>query len=148
MPNLTTALRDEIWRQARKANRQEIDHIKKVSAGYRRDIARLKRELVLTQKRIASLESNGAGGIGRSPSALSDGVDLNGVRYSARSVRAQRKRLGLSAEDYGKLVGVSQQTIYFWEQGRTKPRAKQLAALFAIRTLGKREASERLAEIS
>ena len=32
---------------------------------------------------------------------------LESVRFSARSVKAQRSRLGLSADDYGKLVGVS-----------------------------------------
>ncbi len=34
-----------------------------------------------------------------------------GVRFSPRWVKADRKRLGLSAKDYGLLVGVSAQTI-------------------------------------
>jgi transcriptional regulator with XRE-family HTH domain len=62
-------------------------------------------------------------------------------------VRAQRKRLKLSAEDFGKLLGVSAQTVYFWEQGRTRPRKAQFAALVAARSLGRREALARLEAI-
>lgn len=65
-------------------------------------------------------------------------------RYSARSVAAQRKRLGLSAADYAKLVGVSELTIYNWESGKTRPRQEQFAALVAVRGIEKREALKRL----
>ncbi len=66
------------------------------------------------------------------------------VRYSARSVRAQRKRLKLSAADYGKLVGVSGLTIYNWEHGKVRPRKAQLAGLVAVRGIGKRETMAKL----
>ena len=69
---------------------------------------------------------------------------MEGIRYSARSVRAQRKRLGLSAEQYGRLVGVSGLTIYHWEHGKARPRKAQLAALIAVRGIGKRDALKRL----
>ena len=69
---------------------------------------------------------------------------LADIRYSARSVRAQRSRLGFSAEDYGKLVGVSGLTIYNWEHEKARPRKVQLAALIAVRGIGKREALKRL----
>ncbi len=59
-------------------------------------------------------------------------------------MKAQRKRLKLSAEDYGRLVGVSGQTIYHWEQGKTRPQEAQLVALAAVRGLGKREALVKL----
>jgi transcriptional regulator with XRE-family HTH domain len=59
-------------------------------------------------------------------------------------VKAQRERTGLSAADYAKLVGVSALTIYNWEQGKTRPRQEQLAALVAIRGIGKREALAKL----
>ena len=50
----------------------------------------------------------------------------------------------LSAADYAKLVGVSELTIYNWEQGKSKPSAEGLAAWVAIRDLRKREALRRL----
>jgi DNA-binding transcriptional regulator YiaG len=52
--------------------------------------------------------------------------------------------VGLSASDYGRLVGVTPLTIYNWEKGKSKPRPKQLAAWGQIRGLGKREARRRL----
>ena len=45
--------------------------------------------------------------------------------------------------DYAALVGVSAMTIYNWEHGKTKPAKEQLAALVAVRRLGKREAERR-----
>ena len=50
----------------------------------------------------------------------------------------------MSAANYAKLVGVSPLTIYNWEQGKTRPRKEQLAALVAVRGIGKREALAKL----
>ena len=60
------------------------------------------------------------------------------------AVKAQRKRLGLSADNYARLVGVSSLTIYNWEHGKSRPRKEQLAALVAVRGIGKREALKKL----
>ncbi len=59
-------------------------------------------------------------------------------------MKAQRDRLGFSAAKYAKLVGVSELTIYNWEKGETRPRKEQLAALAAVRGIGKREALAKL----
>jgi DNA-binding transcriptional regulator YiaG len=48
----------------------------------------------------------------------------------------------------GALVGVSAQTVYNWEAGKSRPRQQQLAAIAAIRKLGKREAQARLASLT
>ena len=72
---------------------------------------------------------------------------LQGVRYSAKSVRSQRQRLGLSTEQYGKLVGVSPLTIHHWEIGKAHPRRAQLMALVAVRGISKRDAMAKLAEL-
>ena len=108
---------------------------------YRHDIAKLKQQLQ-QQKKTAFLEARERKRLGQ-PQAAGKG-ELEGVRHSARSVRAQRKRLGLSAADYGKLVGVSGLTVYTWEHGTSRPRKAQLAALVAGRGIGKREALKRL----
>ena len=74
---------------------------------------------------------------------------LNGdSRFSARSVKAQRRRTGLSAADYAKLVGVSPLTIYNWEHNKSRPRQGQFATLIKLRGLGKREAVAKLATLS
>ena len=61
---------------------------------------------------------------------------------SARSIAAQRKRLGLSAAECGLLIGASAQSIYNWEVGKARPRAQHLPAIFALRNLGRRQANE------
>ena len=65
------------------------------------------------------------------------------MRYSGKGVRAQRERFGMSARDFGMLLGVSSQAIYNWEQGIARPRPALLEKLAALRALGKREALAR-----
>ena len=60
--------------------------------------------------------------------------------FSPEAVASERKRLGVSAREYGELVGVSHLTIYSWEHGRTKPRAEQLEKWLAVKGIGKGEA--------
>ncbi|MGZ5196264.1 MAG: hypothetical protein ACXWB8_12570 [Ramlibacter sp.] len=45
------------------------------------------------------------------------------------------------------MLGVSGQSIYKWEEGKTRPRASQLPAIAALRKMGKREANARLAAL-
>jgi transcriptional regulator with XRE-family HTH domain len=66
------------------------------------------------------------------------------VRYSAKSLRSQRKRLGLSAAAMAQLLGVSALSVYKWESGNTRPRPKQIEAIAALRGIGRREAQKRL----
>lgn len=57
---------------------------------------------------------------------------------------ALRKKLGISAAEMGKLLGVSAQSVYHWETGKTKPRASQLQAIAAVRKMGKRAVAAKL----
>ena len=141
MANLADALKEEIRRLARKEIKAETGATKQAVAQYRREIAKLKRQVQEQQKKISFLETQERQRIAE-PQADEEAVE--GARFSARSVAAQRKRLGLSAADYAKLVGVSSLTIYNWESGKTRPRKEQLAALVAVRGIGKREALKRL----
>lgn len=65
-------------------------------------------------------------------------------RFSPSWLARHRARLGVSAADYGRLVGVSALTVYNWEKGRTRPRPRQLEVLAEVRSLGPREARRRL----
>jgi DNA-binding transcriptional regulator YiaG len=66
------------------------------------------------------------------------------ARFSPKWLKLHRNRLKLSAHDYARLLGVSGQTVYHWEQGRARPRKAQIAAWVAVRRLGRREALKRL----
>ena len=139
MANLAVTLKEEIQRLARKEIKAQTGTTKQAVAQYRREIAKLKRQLREQDKKINVLEKQQKR-IGQ-PAAEEPAGD---VRFSAKSVKAQRTRLGLSAMNYAKLVGVSPITIYNWEQGKTRPQKAQLASLVAVRGIGKREALEKL----
>jgi len=69
------------------------------------------------------------------------------IRFTAKGVTSQRRRLGISAADYGKLIGVTAHTIYKWEHGISHPRRAQLTALASIRHLSKTEAIAHLEQM-
>jgi DNA-binding transcriptional regulator YiaG len=134
MTTLAVALKEEIRRLARKEIKAATQTTAKAVAQHRREIAKLKRQIRAQEKKIAYLQKGKP-----TPQKVDEPV-----RFSARSVKAQRTRLGLSAADYARLVGVSPLTIYNWEQGKSRPRQEQLAQLVAVRGIGKREALKRL----
>ena len=141
MSTLAVALKDEIRRLARKEIKAHTGPTAQAVAQFRREIAKLKRQSREFERKIAFLESQERKRVGKSET--NDGADEGG-RFSARSVKAQRQRTGLSAADYAMLVGVSGLTIYNWENGKSRPRKEQLASLIAVRGLGKRQAQAKL----
>jgi DNA-binding transcriptional regulator YiaG len=142
MPNIAAVLKDEIRRLARREIKASTSSTKSAVVQYRNDIAKLKRTVQAQQKEITFLKAQERKRLGQ-PQAKGE-EELEGVRYSARSVQAQRKRLGLSAADFGELVGVSGLTIYNWEHGKSRPGKENFAALVAVREMGKREALAKL----
>ena len=136
----TKVFRDEISRLSRKEIRGETSSTKKAVAQFRRDIAELKRQVSSFDRRITALEKMEKQRLKSRPSKKL----AKNARYSPAWLRSHRDKLGLSAGDYGRLVGVSAQTIYSWENEKSKPRQAQLAALVDVRALGKREAERRL----
>ncbi|RPJ36073.1 MAG: XRE family transcriptional regulator [Planctomycetaceae bacterium] len=144
MPNIAAVLKEEIVRLARKEVRSQTNVLKRASAQYRRDIAELKRRLGDLQHKVNPLEKQVLKGV--SSPALA--VDAQRARFTAKGLRSHRKRLGLSAADYGKLMGVTAQTIYSWEGETSRPRQGQLARIASNRGLGKREARARLERLS
>jgi DNA-binding transcriptional regulator YiaG len=144
MSNIATVLKEEITRLARKEIRKETAVIKKTAAQHRRDIAELKRQVSSLQKKVSILEKQV---LRDTPVKVVADEDTN-FRFTAKGLRSQRKRLGLSAADYGKLVGVAIQTVYNWESEISRPRKHQLPAIASIRTLGKKEAQARLEQLN
>ncbi len=140
MPNIATVLKQEITRLARKEAKAHVGPLRKANAQYRKDIAELKRQLGAMKKRVDYLDAQERKRL-QKPVSVSE---AEGRRFSPAWLKAHRHRLGLAAADYAELVGVSPQTIYNWEHGKSKPRKEQLAALAAIRRIGKREAQRRL----
>lgn len=144
MPNLAAVLKEEIRRLARKEIRAHVVSARKAAVQCRREIAALKRKIEQQQRQIAALESRQQR---RTAEPVAPQGSVEAARFSIRSVKSQRRRLGLSAEEFGKLIRVSGQTVYNWEQGRTRPGRAQFTALVQLRKIGRREAMHRLASI-
>lgn len=140
MPNIAALLKHEVARVARREVRAQTEVQRRASAQYRRDIARLKREVGELSRQVAFLEGQERDRVKTTPPEAS----TERVRFSARGLKSRREKLGLSAADYGALVGVTAQTIYNWENGKSRPAGEQLAALVALRSLGKREIVKRI----
>jgi len=144
MANLNSVLNERISRVARKVIKQMTGTPRRLTTQHRRDIAALKRQVSDLMRRVAFFEAQSKRQIGRPPPAEL----AEGARFSAKSVRSQRRRLGLSAEKFGKLLGVTGLTVYSWESGKFRPRRAQLAGLVTVRKMGKREAERRLEMLS
>ncbi|MDP2816870.1 MAG: helix-turn-helix domain-containing protein [Polaromonas sp.] len=141
MPNIASVLKEEIARVSRKEARAETQQLKKSSAHFRSDIAALKRRIAALEQLVGRLGK----AAGKKPAeALSDDLAAGSFRFSASGLLAQRKRLGLSAAEAGLLLGVSDQSVYKWENGKTRPRASQFPAIAALRSLSKKQAAARL----
>ena len=140
MTNLAVTFRQEITRLARREIRSQTRGLRKTSAQFRRNIAELKRHASELKSEVARLERR----VGKDVAPQITEAESAKVRFTANGVISQRRRLGISAADYGRLIGVASRTIYQWEHGASRPRRAQLTALASIRRLGKREAVTRL----
>lgn len=143
MANIGTMLKSEISRLARRELRGQVNGMKKASAQYRRNIAALKRQVAKLEREVSLLQGKVLAGPVEPPQE----IEGKRVRFAPKAVRSQRERLGLSAADYGKLVGVSAQSVYNWEHDVARPRGEQLRKLVALRAMGKREAQARLEQL-
>ncbi len=140
MTNIATILKSEISRVARKELRVEALPLKKAAATQRKEIAALKRRILSLEQALRLNRERQ-----KTPAVAIDETTLEGRRFSAKGLRSQRRRLGISAEECGLLVGASAQSVYNWEQGKTRPSAKHWPAVAALNSLGKKEASAVLA---
>lgn len=139
MPNIAALLKSEISRLSRREIRKEVQPLRKSAAAHRREIAALKRTIATLERRSKQISKQAS--LGKSiPS-----TDEKPTRFVAKGLVSLRRRLGLSAADLARLLGVSMQSVYNWERKKATPRKEQVAAIAALRSVGKKEAQERLA---
>jgi len=140
MPNIASALKDEITRVARKEIRKETEGLRKSSGLFRAEIFTLKRRISDLERLVA--RSGKVAGVEKK--AKVDPEQASRVRFTAKGLVSLRQRFGLTAAEMGALLGVSAQTIYNWEAEKSSPRQKQLEAYAAVRGLGKKQVAARL----
>lgn len=143
MPNIASLLKEEITRLARKELRANTEALKKSVAAYRSQIAALKRRVEVLERQQKKMAKSSQG-----VRQEVDETEGSATRWSAKGFASHRNRLGLSAADYGALVGVSALTVYKWEAGQVRPRQSHMPAIAAVRKLGKREALLKLEQLA
>jgi DNA-binding transcriptional regulator YiaG len=142
MPNIGALLREEIGRVSRRTTKVfytslkiDVAELRHVVVEQRRAIEGLKRD---NARLLADLNAR----IAKLPEVPQEEVQK--VRISPRLILAQRNRLGLSQEEFGKLLRVGAHTVSLWEHAKVAPRPRVKPVLAAIRKLGRREARQRL----
>lgn len=145
MPNIATVLKAEVTRLARKELRGETETLRKAVSSQRTELAALRRRVQDLEKTV-KLVARAAASSKPAPRATSE-EEGGQFRFRAAGMASNRKRLGLSAADFGLLVGATGQSVYAWEAGKSKPRAQNLVAIAALRGVGKKEVAARLAAL-
>ena len=164
MASLANVLKEEISALARREVRRQTAPADKAIARCARDIAALTREVQALEHELASSSTPLPGPTvppkkpsDRTPRSRRAASKVSATSTSAKpsprrqfsgdALKAHRERLGLSASNYGKLIGVSELSIYNWEQGKARPRKSSVDAWTAIRRIDRREAARRLASL-
>ena len=146
MSNFSSIIRGEIYRISRRTARSQVAPIKK-------DVAILKHVVSQQKRLLARLERDNARLVAEANERLAvpprvTEKELRGSRIGPSLVRSQRVRLGLSRNNFARILHVSPGAVFNWETGKSRPRQEAKAALVAIRRLGRREASLRLKVLS
>ncbi len=108
----------------------------------RREVAAAVKDMKKGMKRLESA-------IGRVGQRRSGGGPTRGRREDAgptmapAEVRALRKRLKLTQQQFGNATGVTHVAVYFWESGRTRPVGARLKALRALEKMSVADAAAR-----
>jgi len=143
MSNVMSVLKAEISRLAKKEAKAVLKPVQKASINYRGLIAGLRKQVVSLQKEVAGLKR-------ATPSpdtVLANKTEPEGRFWmTGKGVRKLRKRLGLTQAVFGKLVGVTPNTVVLWERkdGKIGLRKASAGRLQEIRGKGKREVAEML----
>ena len=147
MPNIASLLKAEISRVARKEVRLVFDAVKKSAAAQRAEIVSLRKRLTELERQLKAQGREFRRPVENKAAAKSVVTDAGGLRFRASGMAANRERLGLSARDFGLLVGATAQAVNAWESGRSKPDGANLAAIAALRGVGKRDVETRLSAL-
>lgn len=144
--NALSVLKAEISRLARKEAKRVVAPVQKASATYRGLIAGLRKQVTSLQKELAVLKR----AVPSPERALATKTEPEGRFWiTGKGIRTLRKRLGLTQVQFGKLAGVSGQSVVNWEgaEGKVEIRRKEtMARLQGLKGKGKREVAEMLGE--
>jgi DNA-binding XRE family transcriptional regulator len=132
--NLATALKAEVRRLAAKEVNKGLRQVRALQ----RQIRKLRANARMHRRSLRAVERSFDRLQARMPST--GGRRGRGARLSAEDIRSLRSRLGMTREQFSKLLGVSPGSIFGWETGRTIPRGRSMARVLEVRKMGVRKA--------
>jgi len=141
MTNVASALKSEIVRLSRKTVKGDLSALRSANASQRKQISELKAQMLALQRTVGRMQKALPT---KTPEVSGTRDSEKPPRFSANTLRSHRAKLGLSAQDYAKLAGVSALSIYKWESNKAHPRNAQIQALADVRKLGKKAALAKL----
>ena len=143
MSDLLKELKSEISRLAKKEVKAATGPLQKKTAALTKALAASKRRITDLEKEVTKLQKLIKESRPATP-PVSPG-EVKKARFGPKLLKSQRKRLKLNQHQMAKLMNASVASIRAWEQGRSKPRDKDiLVSLGAIRKMSVGEVREKL----
>jgi DNA-binding transcriptional regulator YiaG len=143
MSDIAGLFKGEIVRLSNKVIREFVTPLKTAATAQKRQLSAMRQQIQLLERELKLLRR----GLAPGPASKQVPEHSSNVRFSAKGFATLRAKLGLSAREIGLLLSVSAQAVYNWESKQSKPRAAQIAAVAALRGLGKKEVARRLSQI-
>jgi DNA-binding transcriptional regulator YiaG len=107
----------------------------------RRDIRSIEKTLSALSKKVDRLL---AARQAEAPVPPAPEEEVGKARFTKRTLQAIRKRFGLVQKELAHLLEVGALTISSWERGRSRPRAKSMARIVALRGMSQAQVNEAL----
>jgi DNA-binding XRE family transcriptional regulator len=133
MPTLAATLKAEIRRLAGKEVQKALRSLRRVQRQMKAMRVRnrsQRTELRRLERRVERVKLTAGGG----------GRGGRGARMSPDAIRTLRSRLGMTREQFARVLGVSAGSIFGWETGRTMPRGRSVQRIADVRKMGVRKA--------
>lgn len=147
MPNLSQILKAEISRISRREAKAMVGPVRQSNTA-------LKQAVWLLKSKVLALETENRRLLAfykaaRENQTKVSAEQVQNARLTARTVRAMRRKMGLSRQAFGKLVGITGGAVFMMEQrhGRLRLRQQTLVNLLSVKGMGRREAKKRLDEV-
>ncbi len=135
--DIKQAFSEEIRRLARK-------EIKAAMQPVLSNVSALKKIVAEQKRQIAALEKRCGVSCEAAAPAAKVAEPEKSVRINAAGILRLRTKLGLTQEEFAKVLGVAMHTVSVWEQGRRAPRHAHKVRICALRGIGKRELKKML----
>jgi DNA-binding transcriptional regulator YiaG len=117
------------------------NELKRALAALHAEVTALKRKVEAQERKLESVATQ----TNRRAAAAAAKAAEEGPPLDPTTIRAIRKRLGLSQANLAQVVSVTPVAVYFWEAGRTTPKGQRREALLELKSMGKKQAQARLA---